>query len=147
MTTSLPLPVYQARWARIARTDFGTVQYPIVSWAHLAPAFPRPTNSNWAGIGDYQWIASRGEFTHPVFVSAHETVNNQHRGRIYTNRIQSCPLAADVNFDNEIDSTDISLFGSYYAGNDQRADVNRDGVVSLLDVNHCAASYLCQCNP
>jgi hypothetical protein len=94
-------------------------------------------------MGDYARMACTGNelyIPHPIKES-------DGTWNIYANHVHVCSAIADVNSDNLVNQSDLSLFTSWFTSADPRADLNQDGVVDAADFKHFSASYACACNP
>jgi hypothetical protein len=124
-----PIYVYQPKYARVA-SFLPTYPHPTIIWLPLATPFdmqvtglPRPEF-----IGDYVMIDARGCTVYVGFASRHEGGAVS----VYVSKIQvsqTCAVAADVNVDEQVNTTDASVYSAWFAAGDPRADLNHDGAV------------------
>jgi hypothetical protein len=149
-----PLWEYQVKYARIA--EFRTyphpsvVSFPLTGTFDLADVPEIPTESCFGSqpqlctrfLGDYIMADARRCDLYAGYVSQHET-GPVH---VYVSRITAC-IEVDFNGDSQVTSADLEQFVSLFAAGNMRADLDRDGQLTIADFDRFQLGYTCACNP
>jgi hypothetical protein len=160
------LPVYRAKYARVY--PFATYPPPSVANLNLAGEFNLDAPNLPFGpdtMGEYIKADARGCQFYVGFMSRHEATSERPYLNVYVSKVaippppcippnpclacppEFAPLPADINADEEINSTDLSMFANSYAVSDPAADLMRDGILNASDLTLFNQSYACQCRP
>lgn len=142
---------YQFKHACIS--SFRTHPHPHVVSQGISPVFDLETapvvqtKSQRPFFGDYINAAgARGCGVFAGYITWQALQGNQNVAGVYVTKVNIC-IDADMNQDFVIDSSDSDLFVSCFAAGDPRADLNRDGQLTIDDVNRFWQSFNCACNP
>jgi hypothetical protein len=95
-------------------------------------------------LGDYPMVAGGNCTMYPFWSGIIEDpVTGQMRYAVFVNRVRICDADADES--DAVNASDVFAYTMQYLAQDARADLNRDGVVDVLDLDRFNQAYICGC--